>query len=297
MRKWKIFGIFALALCLVGMSIPSQAAIQHYRAAVQLYDSSKRAMQGQAGPSDVVSTAIITYQVLAVGSNTAETLYKPSGPSTYGGSKTNPVTTTVFGTDNYKIDFWCDPTDATSDRYVDLIVVDITGGFTAVVHNFDPYTPTVYIDVTKGVDHMGVIWFGGTTTEISTGVSLGVNTLLKDVRVEVITAANAATLNIGTLSTGGGGLAQGLRSAVLLTNTGHVLDIQVSSAAANQFYGASTYGSLLWTTITGTGTSILPGGRTFKGFIVTGTTTGQLTYAAGSTVAAGYIYYDFIVLR
>ncbi len=300
MKKWKIFGILAFALALFAVSSgPAQAAIQHYYANVYLYDESKRGMTGQPAPSDVVSTAIITYKVLAVGANTAETLYKTSG-MTYGASKTNAVTTTVFGTDNYKIDFWCDPTDATDDTYVDLIVVDVTGGYTAVVKKFSPYVHSVYINVTPGIRHQGVIWFDPTTTdETSTGITFERNTHIDDVRVEVVTAAAASTLDVGLLSTGTSGDANGFISAILLTTTGFVTDAgQISAGASAAFVPATNYGALLYTAITGTGAAATnTGGKTYKGCIINGSTTGVLTYSAGVSTAKGYIYTFFTKLR
>jgi hypothetical protein len=301
---------FALALALLAVFAFGNAdAVQRrYEAQVYKIDTNKGPIENQLTSANQRLTGI-QYAVYAVGTATLETLYARIGPTGQAvTAKTNPVTATVFaaegGTDNGRISFVCDPTDATYDRYVDLLVVDTVGGYTAFIKNFDPSTRTITIDETRNKLHRGTVWFGGTTSEASTGVTFGQNTFIHDVQVEVVTAAAASTLHVGLLSSGTTGLATGFRSNVLLTNTGNVIDTGVvSSSNSVDFNQVTTYGTLLYTAVTGSATyasstaKIAVGGRSYIGHMIRGTQTGVLTYTAGATVAKGFLHYQFTPVR
>jgi len=243
-------------------------------------------------------TTGITYQVLQHDSNTAETLYAFASHALT--SKTNPVTTTVFAADDM-VKFRVDPGE-TDDRYVDLIVVDTSGGFTAVVKHFDKYTHSIVIDETPGVQHHGVIWFSASSNVATdTGIDFSVGTFIHDVRVEVVTVDAGMTLNVGTADT-----AAGFRSGVSVAATGYIADTAVITAGDSiSYYPVTTYGTLLYTAITGTGVGIdagaySNGGKTHLGHAVaTSGTDDDLYYtgSAGSDTAAGYIHFWFTKMR
>uniref|UniRef100_A0A6M3KTS6 Uncharacterized protein n=1 Tax=viral metagenome TaxID=1070528 RepID=A0A6M3KTS6_9ZZZZ len=298
MKRFKIFTL-ALAVAFFLIAAPAQAVLQDMQASVYKWTG------GMGSDGKAVLTKIdsgITFKVLAVDSDTAETTYYP-GKTT---ALTNPVTTTSFASTsicNKKVAFRVDPTDATSDRYVDLIVVDTVGGYTAFVENFDQYTHTIVIDERPNVVHQGTIWFGASSTsEINTGINFAPNTLIQDVRVEVVTVASAVTLDVGLLSSGTGGDKDGFRKAVLLTTAGYVKDTAVITAGASVAYvPASTYGALLVTAITGDGATYSGGGgKSYLGHVVVGPIATQattLTYQNPSTTGAGYIHYWFNRMR
>jgi hypothetical protein len=198
MRKFKTLAL-AFALIAVFIAAPAQAALQDMWAAVYKWEGGMNS-DGSAKLTKISSG--ITYKVLAINTATAETLYY------YGGSTalTNPVTTTNFAATtvgNALVRFRVDPTDATSDRYVDLIVTDTAGGYTAFVENFDKYTHSIVIDERPNIVHQGTIWFGASTTsEVNTGIAFAPYTMVQDVRVEVVTAASGATVDVGLLSSG-----------------------------------------------------------------------------------------------
>ena len=298
MRKWKIFTTIMLTLALF-VAVPAQAAIQDMWAYVYSWKG------GMNGDGTLVLTRLtsgVTFKVLAIDSDTAETLYYPNTPAMT--SLTNPVTTTNFAAAtvcNDRVAFAVDPTDATNDRYVDLIVVDATGGgYTAFVENFDKYTHTIVIDERPNIVHLGTIWFGASSTsEINTGVTFESDTFIKDVRVEVVTVASAISIDVGILSSGTGGDADGFRANVLITTAGYVADTGVITTGVSVDYtAASTYGVLLVTAITGDGATYSGGGgRSYLGYFRDGTSTGVLTYTMNSTTGAGYIHYEFGKLR
>jgi hypothetical protein len=202
--------------------------------------------------------------------------------------------------------FRVDPTDTTYDRYVDLIVTDTNGAFTAFVEDFDKYTHTIVIDERPNVEHHGMIWYSGTTTgEVSTGVTFLADTFIHDVRLEVVTGVTGGTLSVGLLSSGTGGDADGFLKSRVATTAGYIADTGVITAGTSLDYvAASTYGALLYTAITGTTTATVAtyvptGGRSYLGHIVTGSNTGVLTYSGPSSggSGAGYIHYYFTRMR
>ena len=299
MKKFKVLWFAVLAVFLMNTS--AFAVMQHYQATVYKRDVSKYGLQGEPS-ANVIALTGITYKVLAKGSTTAETIYSGAGWGSPISSKTNPVTTTVFGTDGGRIDFYCDPTDAVDDTYVDLLVTDTTGGFSAIVRGFSSKMHSVVIDETPGISHIGVVWFTSavSATEVSTGVSFLYDTFIEDVRVQVVTTDAAKTINVGLLSTETSGSATGFRTGVLLTTAGYVADTGVVTNGNSIDYTAvSTYGALLYTSITGSDAVASGGGRSYLGHVITGANAHTLTYtvSSGSTTGAGYLFYKFTVLH
>jgi len=296
MKRFKLFTL-ALAAAFFLFAVPAQAVLQDMQASVYKWEG------GMGSDGKAVLTKIdsgITFKVLAVNSDTAETLYYP-GKTT---ALTNPVTTTSFASTsicNKRVAFRVDPTDASTDRYVDVIVTDTNGGYSVFVENFDKYQHTIVIDERPNIVHQGTIWFGySTTAELSTGVSFLADTFVQDVRVEVVGTCSACTLDVGLLSSGTAGDADGFRDGVLLTTAGFVKDTGFITAGASvDYYPVSTYGVLLYTALTGTGTTVPDGGgRTFMGHVVTGSNTGVITYTGSSTTSGdGYIHYLFNRIR
>ncbi|HSW65038.1 MAG TPA: hypothetical protein VLH56_17265 [Dissulfurispiraceae bacterium] len=294
MKKFKILAL-ALALIAVFIAAPAQAALQDMWAAVYKWDGGMNA--DGTKKLTKVSTGI-TYRVMAIDTATAETLYYYNGST----ALTNPVSTTNFAATtvgNGLVRFRVDPTDATNDRYVDLIVTDTAGGYSVFVENFDKYTHTIVIDARPNMVHQGTIWFGASSTaEQNTGITFAPNTFIHDVRVEVVTAASAITVDVGLLSTDTAGDADGFRAGLLMTNTGYVADTGVITAGTTiDWTAASTYGALLYKSIAGSDAVAAGGGRSYLGHVVSGTNSGKLTYSLYSTSGAGFIHYWFNRIR
>lgn len=299
MKRFKLFTLVLVLFALIA-AVPAQAALVDMWANVYSW---KGGMSADGKPVLTRITSGVTFKVLVIDSDTAETLYYPTNVAAMT-SLTNPVTTTNFAATtvcNKRVAFKVDPTDSTNDRYVDLIVVDTNGGYTAFVEDFDKYQHTIVIDERPNIVHHGMIWFGASSTsEINTGVTFLPKTNIQDVRVEVVTVASAVTLDVGTLSSGTGGDADGFRKGVLLTTAGFVQDTAVITAGVSVAYvPASTYGALLVTAITGAGTTYSGGGgKSYLGYILGSTTsTGVLTYTNPSTTGAGYLHYWFNRMR
>lgn len=271
--------IFAVFL-IFAFTAPAVAEFQDMQAAVYKWTGG----YGATGPKLERITTGITFKVLAKGSNTAETLY------IYGSNKytslTNPVTTTLFASSSYcndYVQFRVDPTDTTDDRYVDVIVTDTNGGFTAFVEDFDKYTHTIVIDERPNVTHHGILPFGvvGTSNSaVYSGVTFLADTMVQDVRVEVVTVSTA-TMGVGVWGTN-----TGFIDGVSLTAAGYIPDAAFTTSAVSTKYGA-----LLAQTMSG---NILVRGQ----YVVSGTTEGTLSYTVNSvTGGAGYIHYFFTRMR
>jgi hypothetical protein len=291
----KRFSIITAFLLILLTAVPSFAALQDMSASVMRWSGNYSA-DGSPGLSR--ATTGITYKVLAKGSNTAETLYAFADRKLT--AKTNPVTTTVFATDG-EVRFKVDPTDATTDRYVDLIVTDTQGGFSTFIKNFDKYTHTIVIDERPNIEHHGLIWFtDSTTNEVNTGVNFLAYTAIRNVLVEVVTTEAAGTLDVGLRTYD----SDGLRDGVSLATAGYIADTGFITAGTSfDYYPVSTYGTLLATKITGTSTgtaaSYVPtGGVTPKTHIVLTDGSGVLVYTGNSAASgAGYIHTWFTRLR
>jgi len=298
MRKLKLFAVLFAALTIF-LVTPAQAAMQDFWAYVYKWEGQ---MNVDGTPVLTRLTSGVTFKVLATGTTTAETLYVYGSDALT--SLTNPVSTTNYASASYcndRVAFRTDPTDSTNDRYVDLIVVHATGGYTALVENFDKYQHTIVIDERPGIMHHGMIWFEPTTTdETSTGITFPSKSLIHDVRVEITVTAAASTVNVGLLSTGTGGDADGFRVGVLATTKGFPKDTGVitDSGTTIDYYPATTYGALLYTAITGTGAQTYAGGgRSYLGYVHDGTSTGVLTYTSGVSTIRGFIHYFFTKMR
>lgn len=187
----KRFLVFMMVLMALVWSAPSEAAFQDFSATVYRWSGGYAA---DGSPTLVKATTGITYRVLAAGADTNETLYA-FGDDTFT-SKTNAVSATVFATDG-RIAFRTDPTDASYDRYVDLIVVDQNGGYTTVVKNFDKYTHVVIIDERPNILHHGILLFDGTTDSSVESAVLSKHTFLSAMVPEVLSAITSVGYSVG----------------------------------------------------------------------------------------------------
>lgn len=302
MKKFTSFLILAL-IAVFAFGGYVDAKQQRFEAQVYKYDLNK-GVAGTAVTGANQRTTGITYKVLQRNSNSSETLLSAIGPTgTATTSKTNPVTTTIFASDGGRISFVCDPAEAT-DTYVDLIVTDTVGGYSAFIEDFTANMHAVVINETPGVVHHGIVPFTGAITETSTGVAFSRDTVIHDVVVEVVTVSSAATIDVGLLSSETSGDADGLRKGVLLTTAGYIKDTAViTSGASLDYTPVTTYGVLLRTAVTGTGatwtTKSSGGGATPIVFVVSSTNAKTLTYSTSTTTSspAGYLHYWFSRIR
>jgi hypothetical protein len=293
MKRFKLITL-ALIAAMFLIAAPAQAVLQDMQASVYKWEG------GMGADGKAVLTKIesgITFQVLAQGADTLETLYYPKKTT----SLTNPVTTASFADTaicNKRVAFRVDPTDA-HDTKVDLIVRDNNGGYTAFVADFDQYTHTIVIDERPNIRHSGIAWFthAASSTATDTGVRFLPKTFVDDVRIEVVTADAGITINVGSEDT-----AAGFRTGVSLTSTGFVKDTGViTNGSTIDYTAASTYGSLLYTAITGSDAVATVGGRSYLGHMVDASGTDSELYytlsSSGVDTAHGYLHYYFIRMR
>lgn len=244
-------------------------------------------------------TTGITYYVLTAGSTTAATIYSDEGTT----SKTNPVTTTVFATDD-EIDFYID--DSTTS--VDIVVVDTDGGFTLFLDGATTSTRTAIIDEEPNKMHHGMIWFFGTTssTEVDTEVNFDLNTAISNVILEVITGGTTGCLiDIGQGTGGTNADVDGYIDGMSISNTGWFNPKQAANAIMGLSSASNTYvvidsplGALLGTQIAGT--LDVDGQRIMWDAIITSSDQDDLTYifpTVGASTGYGWIHYFFVPMR
>lgn len=222
-----MFSVFRVVMVLfiaLTMVAPAHAAWRDMWADVYA-DTGKMNSKGEAELTKITSG--VTYQVLRKDSDTEETLYVYNDQAFT--SLTNTVTTTNFNLSD-RVQFRVDPTDS-GDAAVDLIVVDTAGGYTAFVEDFDISTHTIVIDQRPNVMHHGVIPVESSTAETDTGVDFDYDTMIHHVQLEVVTVDATETLDIGLLSTGTNGDADGFVDGASVATAGYPLVTLTTSGA------------------------------------------------------------------
>lgn len=274
-------------------------AKRHYKAKVFRWNGAMDS-DGKAHLEEITSG--VEYYVLAKSANTFEVLYDYRTSTSK--NACGIVDATEFAADGGMIKFTCDPTDSTTDLYVDLIVRDNAGGFTQILRGFSPYQQEVVIDERRGVEHVCIQAFnaahhtGAINAEWDTGVDFKVNTAIRDCLVECITVDNTETIGIGTADT-----AAGFRTGVALAtgSEGLIQDTAIITGGSTIDYTPATnYGTLLATAITGSDVVATVGGISYKKHLVKTSGTDDDLYmnmSTGSDTAVGFIYLPFTVLR
>ena len=292
--------VTALMLVFILVS-PAQAETKDMWAQVYSWDGSVNA-SGRLELTKITSG--ITFQVLKTTTGLMETLTEYNDPTAT--SLTNPVSTTNYALGTVMksagvLSFRVDPTDA-GDENVDLVVIDTAGGYTTFVEDFNKYEHTIVIDERPDVPHIAMVpvFFLAGGTEVDTGIDFDYNTIIHDVKVEITVVDSTETIDVGTLSTGTAGDANGFRAAVSIATAGIPTDTAIITAGSNiDYVPVSTYGVLLHTSITGSDAVATVGGSTnLGGYLITGANEQSLTYTPSSSdTFYGYIYVLFTRLR
>ena len=293
----KLFVTILAVAMMAFMVAPAPAAMQDFMAYVYSWDG-KMGADGKMALTRVTSG--ITFTVLTIDSDTIATLYEPSDQDSGLTALVNPVTTTSFNSATICNDRVAFRTDTTT--YVDVIVTNTAGGYTAFVENMDKYTHTIVIDQRPNIMHHGIIpWkFLVAGTEVDTGIDFAYDTAIFDVLVETVTVDTGETVDVGTLSSGTAGDANGFRTLVSVATAGYPTDTAIITGGTTiDYVPVTTYGALLVTAITGSDAVATVGGKSYIGpYIITGANEQSLTYtpSAGDT-GVGYIHYFFMRLR
>lgn len=262
-----------IAFCFVA---PAYAEFKDMWATVYVWDGE----EGYHGEK-VLTRKItnVTFQVLQADSDTLETLYVYNDRTFT--SLTNPVTTTNYASNtvcNDMVRFKVDPGEI-NDIAVDLIVTDVDGGYTAFVEGFDENSHTIVIDERPNIQHHGMIWYGSAVsgTEVDTGIDFDYDTLLTHVAIEAVTVDSGVTINVGLLSSGTNGDADGFILGTSVATAGYPLITLATSGA-----------------LMDDATNFDPDGH-----YVISANEQSLTYTlpAGADTAVGYIHYFFTRTR
>lgn len=211
MRKTILTIMLAIAL-VFSFTVGAKAEFKDMWAYVYSWDGSLTA-DGKYELTKI--TTGVTFVVLQRNSGvTMETLYVYAKDTLVTTGMAQPVTGTSM-TDaticNDMVSFRVDPSE-TTDTYVDLIVVDQAGGYTAVVNDFTEYTHTIVIDERPLVEHWGAAWLitTATSSEVDTGIEFDRPSIIHEMKINVCTAfASLTCVNVGLTAAGTNGDADG----------------------------------------------------------------------------------------
>jgi tetrahydromethanopterin S-methyltransferase subunit F len=272
----KFSSVLALSLTLTSLSFAADYKDKQFSLTVN--DQRSFNISSDAGQ---VTTGVQVF-VYTAGTKTLATIYSDRKRTT----KANPISTAQFATDSGILFYG-------SAASYDLFVVHNDGSGVSAL-GVTPLQHRVQLDRSGTHKVVVVPWSAATSAnaEVDTGVDLPKDSIVTDVRVQVVTAESSKTLNVGLLSTGTGGSATGFVNAVSTTTAGYPALATVTVGSNENYLSAFTYGTLLGSLKVGVDTAGRTGQTYLPGYVVTGSNTTRLTYttSSGAASAAGYFY-------
>lgn len=282
----KRFLLSAILMIATLASVPALSATANYgdnQYALAVYDESSTPVPGAAQIQDSVM-----YWVYDAGTKTASTIYSDRKRT----AKTNPISRAQFAIDKQIIFYG-------PNASYDIFVAHVDGStarrtaVTKLSHHFTLNRKTnrkvIIVPFTNA----------SAATEVDSAVDLPLNSVVRDVAVEVTTAETSKTISAGLLSTGTGGAATGFVNAASTTTAGYVALSTVVVGANENYLQAFTYGTLLGLLKLGTDTAGRSGQTYLTGYKVSGTNTTRISYtsSSGASTGAGLLYFFVDLLR
>lgn len=220
----------------------------------------------------------------------------PDSPTIYT-DENGTVLTETFGIAvlpfvNGRVTFWTANT---------VQAVDISGitadGRAIGMNSVTPSVGRIVVNPVGAFQVLAIPFGASDNVERDTGLDLPSNCLLTadGIKLRVTTVDATETIDVGLLSSEGGGDANGFITLASVANAGFVeLLPQITGGTNIDFVGARFVGDLLATSITGADAVATVGGFTPKVYRTDGTAK-SITYtgSAGSDTAAGYIYLTY----
>jgi hypothetical protein len=279
--KTKMFKKLMLVLAI--LPTLAMAGFNDYKYEISVVDEES---VGSLPDPGIITSGVLTF-VYTAGTKTLATLYSNKNRT----SLTNPISRAQFATDDM-IKFYA------AASSVDIVVAHQDGS----IAKFASFTPTKHrIPLNRGgVDKCIVIPFSASdATEVNTGIELPSNTWVKDVVVEVATADDTETLDVGLLSTQDSGSAAGLLNDVTMSPTGFKKPLLITTGATETYISTAYYGPLMGPILLGSNSDGDFGMGTVPGHLRNATTASVISYtgSSGSDTAAGYIYVFYKHLR
>ncbi len=225
--------------------------------------------------------------VYSAGTKTLATIYSNEA----GVSKTNPITRTVFGTQQ-KVEFYC------ADSTVDIFIADDKGN-TAFIPSVPPTEHVLKLD-RSGNDKCFVapFLFNSGGTEVDTGLDFPLNVMIYNALIEVVTTDASETISVGLLSSETAGDADGILAAVPTDNAAFLKPWSNVDTTTEDYISAPYFGALMGKGSAGTSAANDFGQSGGAGHIVSGSNARSLVYLPStSDTMAGYMYVFFRHLR
>lgn len=258
--------------------------LQHRKYDLQVHD----AQLSRPCPTDdsVISTGVLAF-VYTAGTKTLATIYADE----VGTALANPITRTAFDAAG-KIKFWSGA--ATHD-----IVVNDDKGNTGIVAGVAPTSHMLTIDRSGAHKNLVIPFVFNDNVETNTGIDLPRFAAVRPVTVEVVTADATETINVGVLSSGTGGDADGFVAGASLATAGFVRPYIVTDGTNEDFVATPSVGALIGLGSAGTDAANDFGQGGGHSHVVTAASETRITYtcSSGSDTAAGYLHIPFTVLR
>ncbi|MFH0809334.1 MAG: hypothetical protein V2A77_02505 [Pseudomonadota bacterium] len=231
-----------------------------------------------------LESGVLVFVFTAAPARTLATIYADANLT----SKSNPITAASFAADD-EIRFW-----GTAASY-DILVVYPADGRWAELKAATPGDHNVLLSkFDKERLYVAAATFNN-AVETDSGLDLLPGDRVYDVGVLTITADTGETIDIGLLSTGTGGDADGFAALTTIASTAYVHStLPVFTVGSSETYvsTAATVGILLGRSVVGTDANEDTGIHSMHGYRANGTNTSQVTYtcSSGTDVFAGYIF-------
>jgi hypothetical protein len=241
---------------------------------------------GASSNDGVISSDVMVF-IYGAGTKTLSTIYSDAA----GSSKTNPMTRAAFATAGGKIEFY----SSASSHDIYLAHSD---GSCARYASVTPTMHTLPLDrdgLDKCIVFPAVFNAGGTETD--TGLDLPLNSIVKDVVLEVVTSDSSETCAIGLLSSETNGDADGLMVATDVGTVGLYTGAAVTVGSNETYVSATRYGALIGLGKVGTDAANDCGFIGGVGHVVSGANAVSISYTPSSSdtfAGYGYVYFRHV---
>lgn len=282
-----LFGSIAM-LAALSLGVPSFGATANYgdkQYQLSVVDQKSYNAVGEAGTSFTLSSGVLVF-VYDAGTKTLSTIYSDRKRT----AKTNPISRTQFATDAGVLFYGA---SASYDIYLAH-----TDGSVAFYGGVSPLEHRLPLSRT-GADRLLVfpMVFNSGGTEVDTGLDLPLGSLVYDAWVNVTTVDATETVDVGLLSSGTNGDADGFLAAVSVATAGVPARFTYTTGSNETYLSAVTYGALLAARSLGNDVATDVGSFGRLQHFVTGSNTTRVTYTPSTSdtfVGYGYIAYKIL---
>lgn len=290
--KKTLFGIALVFGALFGVEFAVQHAVTPALAASSTFGDKQFALtvhderSGAVGSQGQLTSGVYVF-VYDAGTKTLSTIYSDRKRT----AKTNPISRTQFATDTQVLFYGPNST-------YDIFLAH-SDGSVASYYAVTPLTHRLPL-ARSGSDKVLVfpMVFNSGGTETDTGLTLPLKSHVYDVAVEVVTVDATETVDIGLLSSGTGGDADGFIAGLSVATAGFIKPYVYTTGSNETYVSTAKFGVLMGPVLVGSDVDKDNGAPRGWGYVVDGSNTTSVTYTPStSDTFAGYGYIYFKRLR